>query len=112
MFLDSKEVSGRTTNSLYRIFLDLLVLLMDRTWRSGNCSRKMESAPVHGDAQARQVLSWHGAFPRELRPMYELADFGDPWEYWSVHASQDRSKAEAKRHRDSHVSSLRIALSY
>eukprot|EP00439_Symbiodinium_sp_Y106_P069818 s1681_g12.t1 len=24
--------------------------------------------------------------------MYELADFGDPWEYWSVHASQDRSK--------------------
>ena len=27
------------------------------------------------------------------RPMYELADFGDPWEYWSVHASQDRSKA-------------------
>lgn len=27
-----------------------------------------------------------------FKPMYELADFGDPWEYWSVHASQDRSK--------------------
>lgn len=26
------------------------------------------------------------------RPMYELADFGDPWDYWSVHASSDRTK--------------------
>eukprot|EP00913_Durusdinium_trenchii_P029267 g27434.t1 len=26
------------------------------------------------------------------QPMYELADFGDPWDYWSVHASSDRTK--------------------
>ena len=49
-------------------------------------------------------LDVRGALPHNLRPMYELADFGDPWEYWSVHASQDRSKAEAKRHRVSHLS--------
>lgn len=28
-----------------------------------------------------------------FKPMYELADFGDPWDYWSVHANSDRSKA-------------------
>jgi len=27
-----------------------------------------------------------------FKPMYELAEFGDPWEYWSVHASSDHSK--------------------
>jgi len=27
-----------------------------------------------------------------FKPMYDLADFGDPWDYWSVHASSDRSK--------------------
>ena len=31
------------------------------------------------------------------RPMYELADFGDPWDYWSVHASADKSKANHRR---------------
>eukprot|EP00931_Biecheleriopsis_adriatica_P104684 TRINITY_DN79325_c0_g1_i1.p1 TRINITY_DN79325_c0_g1~~TRINITY_DN79325_c0_g1_i1.p1 ORF type:complete len:760 (-),score=140.38 TRINITY_DN79325_c0_g1_i1:6-2264(-) len=27
-----------------------------------------------------------------FKPMYELADFGDPWEYWSVHANAERTK--------------------
>jgi len=27
-----------------------------------------------------------------FKPMYELADFGDPWDYWSVNASKDKSK--------------------
>ncbi|CAE8684927.1 unnamed protein product, partial [Polarella glacialis] len=27
-----------------------------------------------------------------FKPMYDLAGFGDPWDYWSVHASADRSK--------------------
>ena len=34
-----------------------------------------------------------GSLPFVPRPMYALADFGDPWDYWSVHASQDRTKA-------------------
>mmetsp|Transcript_64144 Transcript_64144/g.144781 ORF Transcript_64144/g.144781 Transcript_64144/m.144781 type:complete len:359 (+) Transcript_64144:53-1129(+) len=28
-----------------------------------------------------------------FKPMYDLAGMGDPWEYWSVHAPQDRSRA-------------------
>lgn len=28
-----------------------------------------------------------------FKPMYELANFGDPWKYWSVHASNDKSRA-------------------
>eukprot|EP00930_Biecheleria_cincta_P037515 TRINITY_DN25760_c0_g2_i1.p1 TRINITY_DN25760_c0_g2~~TRINITY_DN25760_c0_g2_i1.p1 ORF type:complete len:753 (+),score=161.58 TRINITY_DN25760_c0_g2_i1:32-2290(+) len=27
-----------------------------------------------------------------FQPMYELAGFGDPWEYWSVHANAERTK--------------------
>mmetsp|Transcript_52871 Transcript_52871/g.133566 ORF Transcript_52871/g.133566 Transcript_52871/m.133566 type:complete len:689 (+) Transcript_52871:88-2154(+) len=27
-----------------------------------------------------------------FEPMYELVGFGDPWEYWSVHANSDRTK--------------------
>jgi hypothetical protein len=27
-----------------------------------------------------------------FEPMYELCGFGDPWSFWSVHASSDRSK--------------------
>ncbi|CAE7211839.1 unnamed protein product, partial [Symbiodinium necroappetens] len=47
-------------------------------------------------AKLRQAQTQDGRKSRwqdlAQRPMYELADFGDPWEYWSVHASQDRSK--------------------
>jgi len=28
-----------------------------------------------------------------FKPMFELSGMGDPWEYWSVHAPQDRSRA-------------------
>jgi len=28
-----------------------------------------------------------------FKPMYDIAGMGDPWEYWSVHAPQDRSRA-------------------
>jgi len=27
-----------------------------------------------------------------FEPMYELAGFGDPWKYWAVHASSDKTK--------------------
>jgi len=28
-----------------------------------------------------------------FKPMYDLSGMGDPWEYWSVHAPSDRSRA-------------------